>query len=1004
MGTLFNPYGVNPQYGEPLGNLQDLLVNSSQIGGLDIQPIQDYQPVSVGAGRPLDPPDTFDPFNMQYMPGYGVPERMLSGSEIEQRDKFSRKLREIAKIQSLVEAASIEDKAKQKIAQEEAFAREVRRIELAEAAEQRRRDGWEFFGPGGIASYKGISGAVAEPTRGEPLMSPQDSKMLGDILGKEGGFESLRRNYSMENANILRRIPIFGGAFGYTYDREIREAKERLANKDIAYGSDIESDPQYRLDVDAVTRHENDQNLLAARGQDFMGKTAEIAGQSLPFAIEFGIAGGPATKLASRVIGGGQSTAAKAGRVLVDAAGRTAVAFPRSFEQAERFQEEYEVIPNELGELEARLTEAGDSEALALLKGVSSMYAEVLFERGGEVVGHLSKAIMKAIPDGASRKYLEDAAKRVGSSKFGKVMEVLNQYGIQGPFAEYYLEEYPVGIVNTLVGLDVEAQRSGESFADRLGDAAAPSFVDEQAPALAAFAIPVLGAAGLSGVAQAQQNARRKWLMENSNRLVEEYGIHPKRAEQIAAEFGKGNRDSAIRMVQEERTKMYLRQELSKPLAEKEGEINPDDIRSTYQDLKESGFSHSDIMREINIRLKARYKAERQAFARMSALEGDSKKTEKEAEAEALSGPRGQGDLLVEEMRSKYGATDSVALEIFRRLGNAAQTPEEVRDVQLQVAQYIGTTGLTPIEGGMPSVEQLRAEAEEQDAIQVGEAEAVPMGEGAGGGPQVDEGVRVKAEDQVPQEKVTPDLVEVNPSTLLFRESQQNRTEQLKALKTEEFSPVVLIKEKDGTSTILDGHNRAKLAKERGENIGATYLSREDYDRLSSAGFDDIEIAYAALSRMEDYSGGDISGFSTELVKQFPGSNVDARGIEAKNLLEQDSLQPTTPEATRPQVDEGVQSEIEKIEKAIAEKETEGQVADEVVEPTTGAMGQQPGGDQGIGPEVGGAGQPGIVQPGVAPAAGGEQQVQQEAGCRANCSQIRIRGQKEPRSGSRSIR
>ena len=108
----------------------------------------------------------------------------------------------------------------------------------------------------------------------------------------------------------------------------------------------------------------------------------------------------------------------------------------------------------------------------------------------------------------------------------------------------------------------------------------------------------------------------------------------------------------------------------------------------------------------------------------------------------------------------------------------------------------------------------------------------------------------------------------------------------MRNLDTVDFNPVVLIRESNGENTILDGHNRVVLAKERGDSINSVSLTRTEYDKLKKAGYDDIEISYAVTARMEDASRGDIAGFASEIARQFPGANVAFRGEEAKNMLE----------------------------------------------------------------------------------------------------------------------
>lgn len=115
----------------------------------------------------------------------------------------------------------------------------------------------------------------------------------------------------------------------------------------------------------------------------------------------------------------------------------------------------------------------------------------------------------------------------------------------------------------------------------------------------------------------------------------------------------------------------------------------------------------------------------------------------------------------------------------------------------------------------------------------------------------------------------------VSPETLIFREGQQNRLDAVReAFPDEAYSPIVAIEDSSKLS-IIDGHNRATVAKERGHQIPVVKVTADEYADLQAKGFDDIEIAYAALTR----AGQDES--ASELNRQFPGANVARRGTDA---------------------------------------------------------------------------------------------------------------------------
>lgn len=125
------------------------------------------------------------------------------------------------------------------------------------------------------------------------------------------------------------------------------------------------------------------------------------------------------------------------------------------------------------------------------------------------------------------------------------------------------------------------------------------------------------------------------------------------------------------------------------------------------------------------------------------------------------------------------------------------------------------------------------------------------------------------------------EVVEVDPNTLIFRESDQGRIEQARELfpEGEGYSTIVSILENNGERTILDGHNRSALAMERGDTIRTAQLRREEYDDLSAKGFDDMEISYAALTDAAEYDA------ASDLNRQFPGAGIAARGDAAFDRL-----------------------------------------------------------------------------------------------------------------------
>lgn len=121
---------------------------------------------------------------------------------------------------------------------------------------------------------------------------------------------------------------------------------------------------------------------------------------------------------------------------------------------------------------------------------------------------------------------------------------------------------------------------------------------------------------------------------------------------------------------------------------------------------------------------------------------------------------------------------------------------------------------------------------------------------------------------------------QVNPSELIFRESDQNSLDAIRAaFPGDEYSPIVVIRDANGARTILDGHNRATVAAERGHLIPAVEIYRGAYETLSES-YTDMEIAYGVLDNAGEYDA------ANALDDQFPGSNVAGRGADVSYLLD----------------------------------------------------------------------------------------------------------------------
>lgn len=121
---------------------------------------------------------------------------------------------------------------------------------------------------------------------------------------------------------------------------------------------------------------------------------------------------------------------------------------------------------------------------------------------------------------------------------------------------------------------------------------------------------------------------------------------------------------------------------------------------------------------------------------------------------------------------------------------------------------------------------------------------------------------------------------EVDPNHLIYREEEQNRVDSVRETfpPGEGYTPIVVVKTKAGTE-ILNGHNRAEVAKERGDNLPSVSITDEQYKFLKNKGFDDTEISYAALYLAREVDE------ARNLDQQFSGSNVADRGMDAAEAL-----------------------------------------------------------------------------------------------------------------------
>lgn len=131
---------------------------------------------------------------------------------------------------------------------------------------------------------------------------------------------------------------------------------------------------------------------------------------------------------------------------------------------------------------------------------------------------------------------------------------------------------------------------------------------------------------------------------------------------------------------------------------------------------------------------------------------------------------------------------------------------------------------------------------------------------------------------QLPQEAIS-----VDPNELQYREAdqQQNNLDYVRDNYAEgEYPTITTIRNSDGTRTILDGHHRSIVARERGHRISTVDVTRNEYIALTDAGYDDMEIAYAAL-----YVAGETES-ADSIARQFTGADIDVHGANAQDMLE----------------------------------------------------------------------------------------------------------------------
>lgn len=126
-------------------------------------------------------------------------------------------------------------------------------------------------------------------------------------------------------------------------------------------------------------------------------------------------------------------------------------------------------------------------------------------------------------------------------------------------------------------------------------------------------------------------------------------------------------------------------------------------------------------------------------------------------------------------------------------------------------------------------------------------------------------------------------VVNVDPAALLFRESEQNRVDSVREMFPDgDFPPVVVADTPEGL-LILDGHNRAAVAKEDGLGLRAVIIQDGAYRAAKREGHDEVDIAHAALEVAGE------SEAASMLRQQFPGSSLIQSEADISEIIESQS-------------------------------------------------------------------------------------------------------------------
>lgn len=228
--------------------------------------------------------------------------------------------------------------------------------------------------------------------------------------------------------------------------------------------------------------------------------------------------------------------------------------------------------------------------------------------------------------------------------------------------------------------------------------------------------------------------------------------------------------------------------------------------------------------------------------------------------------PQGQGTAPQGQGQESSRVSETVNTDLF---GAVPEKEQSLADEQRKrdEKRSPGTDVPADVDGGLFSNQQRQVDITDIDTA-ANEAATSPENDLA-------EPSKAPQPDERPLRKY-----EVNPDDLVFRESEQNRLDEVRELFPEDegYYPIVTV-QTDSGAEILDGHNRARIAQERGNKIQTVELPEQAYSALQEAGYDDTEISYAALTEAGEHEA------ASAINQQFPGAGVASRGDEAAGLL-----------------------------------------------------------------------------------------------------------------------